>query len=248
MRTVRMTVQYDGTEFAGFQIQANQRTVQQVLEAAAYQVTGERIRVVGAGRTDAGVHATGQVVSFSTASTLDPTVLRRAFNAVLPADVVVVEAADAPPGFHARFSARSREYRYTIWNAPERLAIGRQFAYHWRAPLDVEAMDQAARVLIGRHDFAAFAAATAPSDQTVSTVRTIFRLHCWRDGRRVFVQVAADAFLPRMVRNLVGTLLPVGIHRAQADDVARILASRDRRQAGVTVPAHGLCLTRVQYD
>lgn len=242
-----MTVQYDGTDFAGFQIQVGRRTVQETLEVAISRVTGVATRVVGAGRTDAGVHATGQVVSFRTTSLLDTTALQRAMNAVLPEDVAIVAAADAPPGFSARFSALSREYRYTIWNSPERPVVGRQYVYHWRAHLDAAAMDRAARVLVGRHDFAAFAGSTASAERAVNTTRTLFRLHCWRDGQRVVVQAVGDAFLPHMVRNLVGTLVPVGMHRMTADDVRAILASRDRRRAGVTVPARGLCLTRVEY-
>ncbi len=242
-----MTIQYDGTGFAGFQVQVGRRTVQETLEVAINRVTGVATRVVGAGRTDAGVHATGQVVSFRTTSPMRTAALQRALNAVLPEDVVIVVAVDAPPGFNARFSALSREYRYTIWNSTERPVVGRQYVYHWRAPLDVTAMDQAARLLVGRHDFAAFAGSTASAERTVNTTRTLFRLHCWRDGQRVIVQAVADAFLPHMVRNLVGTLVPVGMHRMTADDVRAILASRDRRRAGVTVPARGLCLTRVEY-
>ncbi len=215
---------------------------------AIARVTGLETRIAGAGRTDAGVHATGQVVSFQTTSRLSTSALQNALNAVLPEDVAVVSAMEAPPGFHARYSARSREYRYTIWNAPERPVVGRQYVYHWRSYLDAEAMDRAARVLVGRHDFAAFAASMASTQRAASTVRTLFRLHCWRDGQRLIIQAVADAFLPHMVRNLVGTLVPVGMHRATADDVKAILASRDRRRAGITVPARGLCLTRVVYD
>lgn len=241
-------MQYDGTDFAGFQIQPGQRTVQETLELALYQVTGAATRIVGAGRTDAGVHATGQVVSFRTASVLSADVLGRALNAELPEDLAVVHAAEAPAGFSARFSAKGREYRYTIWNAPGRIAIGRQYAYHWRSHLDAAAMDRAARVLVGRHDFAAFAGATRPTGHNVNTVRTMFRLHCWRDGQWVVVQAIANGFLPHMVRNIVGTLLPVGMRRATVDDVQAVLASHDRRRAGVTAPARGLCLTNVLYN
>ena len=248
MRTIRLTVQYDGTDFSGFQVQVGKRTVQGELETTVERVTDRPTRVVGAGRTDAGVHATGQVVSFETTSGLDPSTLRRALNARLPDDVVVVAASNAPPGFNARFSARSREYRYTIWNAADRVAMGRAYVYHWRAFLDAPAMDEAARSLVGRHDFAAFAGATRSAERSIDTVRTLFRLHCWRDGQKVIVQTAADGFLTHMVRNLVGTLLQVGMHQATVGDVQEILASRDRSRAGRTAPARGLCLTRVEYD
>ncbi len=242
-----MTVQYDGTDYAGFQIQTGRRTIQEVLESALWQVTGDRTRVVGAGRTDSGVHATGQVISFVTRSSLGPFVLKRAMNAVLPDDVVIVDAADAPAGFHARFSAKSRAYRYTIWNGPQRTAIGRRYVYSWRAYLDAEAMNRAAAGLLGRHDFASFAGTTHSSERTSSTVRTVFRLHCWREDERVFVEAVADAFLPHMMRNLVGTLILVGTGRLAVDRVRAILASRDRARAGRTAPASGLCLIGVQY-
>ncbi|MGH2459007.1 MAG: tRNA pseudouridine(38-40) synthase TruA [Chloroflexota bacterium] len=242
-----MTVQYDGTDFAGFQVQVERRTVQGVLEAALGQVTGEDARMAGAGRTDSGVHALGQVISFETRSPLKASVLQRAMNAELPEDVVIVSAADASPGFHARFSARSRAYRYRIWNGPQRLAIGRQYVYSWRAFLDAGAMDRAAALLVGRHDFAAFAGASRSAERPSGTVRTLFRLHCWREDQWVQVEAVANAFLPRMVRNLVGTLLLVGSGRLPTGGVEEILASGDRRRAGRTAPAKGLCLTRVQY-
>lgn len=242
-----MTVQYDGTEFSGFQLQVGRRTVQEVLETTLHQVTGDRTRIAGAGRTDSGVHATGQVVSFETRSLLTAPVLKRAMNAVLPDDVGIVSVADAPPGFHARFSAKSRAYRYTVWNGPQRLVIGRNYVYSWRAYLDDAAMDRAAAFLVGRHDFAAFAGAGHSVDKQSNTIRNLFRLHCWRQSERVHIEATADAFLPHMVRNLVGTLLLVGSGQRRAEDVTDILASRDRRQAGRTAPAKGLCLTRVQY-
>lgn len=242
-----MTVAYDGTDFAGFQVQGDRRTVQGTLQAGFEQILGDPTPVEGAGRTDAGVHATGQVISLRTESEFLPEDLQRALNAVLPADVAVRDVAEASAGFHARFRATSREYRYTIWNAPVRLALGRQYWYHWRAFLDVPAMDNAARALVGRHDFAAFCGATRGREHPLDTIRTLFRCHCWRDGDQVRIDVAADAFLPRMVRNLVGTLIPVGMRQATADEVRAIFRGRDRRRAGPTAPASGLCLTRVSY-
>jgi len=248
MRTIRMTVAYDGTDFAGFQAQNGQRTVQETLEGAVCQITGAATRVAGAGRTDAGVHARGQVISFRTTSPLGPLALRRATNAVLPPDVVVVDAADAPADFHARFSARARSYRYTIWNAPERAVADRRLVYHWRSYLDDEAMDRAAQGLVGRHDFAAFSGSLRGRERPTTTIRTVFRLQCWRDRHTVLIDAIADAFLPRMVRNIVGSLLSAGMRPVSADEVAAILAGRDRRLAGATAPAHGLCLTGVWYD
>lgn len=247
-RTIRLVVAYDGTDFAGFQFQSGHRTVQDVLEAAVAQVTGAAIRIQGAGRTDAGVHATGQVVSFPTESRLAPAELRRALNGVLPDDVAVVAARDAPPGFHARYDAVARGYRFTIWNAPELLVLGRQYAYQWRSFLDVAAMNAAARTLVGQHDFAAFAGSLRGRERPTSTLRTLFRLHCWRENERVYVDAAANAFLPRMVRNLVGVLLLVGRGQIPAEEVRTLLTSRRRLDRGITAPAHGLCLTHVWYD
>jgi tRNA pseudouridine38-40 synthase len=243
-----MTVAYDGTDFVGFQVQIGQRTVQGVLEEAIARVTGLPVRVAGAGRTDAGVHATGQVVTFPTESSLAPAVVQRATNGVLAEDVVVLDAAEAASGFHARFSARARGYRYTIWNAAPRPIFDRRYVFLWRSFLDAAAMDKAARLLVGRHDFAAFGGTFRGRERPTSTIRTLYRLHCWRDGERVVVDAAADAFLPHMVRNLVGTLIPVGMGSTTAKDVRAVLDGRDRRRAGVTVPPQGLCLTKVWYD
>jgi len=247
MRTIRMTVQYDGTDFAGFQVQSGRRTVQGELEDALDRVTGAPTRIVGAGRTDAGVHAAGQVISFVTQSILEPVTLRRAANAVLPEDVAILDAAEATMGFNARYSARSRAYRYTVWNAEIRSAPDHRYTHHWRHFLDVESMDEAVQRLVGRHDFAAFSTASHGRERPQSTERSLYRAHWWREGARVCLEVVADAFLPHMVRNLVGTLLLVGMHQATPDKMVEILASGDRRRAGVTAPAKGLCLTHVQY-
>jgi tRNA pseudouridine38-40 synthase len=243
-----MTIAYDGTDFAGFQIQPGERSVQETLEDAITCVTGEASRVEGAGRTDSGVHARGQVISFRTSSKLNPSTLGRALDASLPDDVTVVDVREAPAGFHARFSARGRAYRYTIWNERERPLFDRKYVYHWRAWLDDAAMDAAARVLEGQHDFAPFCGTLRGRDRPTDTRRHLFRLHCWRDGRRVVVDAAADSFLPHMVRNLVGTLMHVGTRKIGISDVQAILAGRGRQGAGGTAPARGLCLTGVWYD
>jgi tRNA pseudouridine38-40 synthase len=248
MRTCRLTVAYDGTEFAGFQIQPGRRTIQETLEDAIGRITGERVRVDGAGRTDAGVHAAGQVVSFRLAADLDVAELRRAVEAVLPEDVTVLDAAEAPSGFHARYSAHGRCYRYTIWNAPERNVFERRFSLHWKSLLDVGAMDEAAQLLIGRHDFAAFSGTLRGRERPTTTVRTLWQLRCRRVDRMVFVDATADAFLPHMVRNLVGTLLQIGTRKLAVNGAIEILSARDRRTARVTAPARGLCLTKVLYE
>ena len=244
-RNVMLVLEYDGTRYHGFQIQATSvPTVQGELERALRQVTGLATRVAGAGRTDRGVHATGQVVSFRTASALPAAVLRRALNALLPADVAVLAADDAPPVFHARFSARSRAYRYTILNRPVRSPVERHFTYHVALPLGVEAMAEAVQALVGEHDFASFAGA---GEEEESTVRRVLAADCRPEGVKVFIDVVADAFLPHMVRNIVGTLLLVGMGKLSPVGFREILAARQRSQAGPTAPARGLCLTRVSY-
>lgn len=248
MQTIRLTVAYDGTDFAGFQYQSGQRTVQEVLEAAIAQVTGTAPRIHGAGRTDAGVHATGQVVSFGTESAIAPRDLGRAINAVLPDDVAVVAARGASSRFHARYYAVGRGYRYTIWNGASPLVLERRYTYQWRRFLDVPAMNRAAATLIGQHDFAAFGGSLRGRERPTTTVRTLFRLHCWRDAERVYVDAAANAFLPRMVRNLVGTLLQAGMGQTSATDVRATLESRKRAAEAITAPPLGLCLTHVWYD
>jgi len=242
----RFTLEYDGAGFAGWQAQARgERTVQDVFEAAIERVTGQRLRVAGAGRTDAGVHALGQVASAVIATELSPTVLQRALNQVLPEDVAVVGAGHAADDFHARFSAVGKHYRYRVWNAPIRSPL-RAARAHWVArALDVAAMARAAEALLGRHDFAALQAA---GSEVESTLRTVKRLdvECGTPGELVF-SVEADGFLRHMVRNLVGTLLEVGAGRRPAESMAELLACGDRRRAGPTAPAAGLTLVQVFY-
>jgi tRNA pseudouridine38-40 synthase len=248
MRTIRLTLAYDGTEFSGFQAQTGRRTVQETVEEAIQRITGSQARIAGAGRTDAGVHAAGQVVSFQTGSELPVAALTRALDASLPADVGIVDAQEVSSDFHARYSARGRGYRYTISNATERPVLDRHFVFHWRSRLDEARMDEVAQEFAGRHDFAAFCGTLRGRDRPTSTVRTIFRIHCWRAEERVVIDTAADGFLPRMVRNLTGTLIRAGMDQLTAADVRGMLAGTGPRVPTVTAPAHGLCLTNVWYD
>ena len=243
VRKLMAVVEYDGTDYAGFQIQKSKRTIQGEIERALARVTQEEIRIVGAGRTDAGVHARGQVIAFRTAWRRSLRELQRALNAVLPRDIAVRELALAAEDFHPRFSAVSREYRYTIWNAPVRSPLVGRFAYHFPWPLDVAAMNEAASVLVGTHDFASFG--RPPKGE--NTVRTVYRAKCTREGSFVYFDIVANAFLQRMVRSIVGTLLEVGTGKLSPADFREILEATDRRRASPPAPAHGLCLMKVNY-
>jgi tRNA pseudouridine38-40 synthase len=244
LRKVKATIEYDGTRYAGFQGQPNQLTIQKELEQALAAVTQEETKVVGAGRTDAGVHAKGQVVHFVTAWKRSLDELQRAFNALLPRDIAVRQMTWVTPDFHARFSAVSREYRYTILNRQVRSPLEARYAYQYASALDAGAMAEAVRCLLGRHDFASFGQPT----QGDSTVREAIHASCARENDHIYVDLTANAFLRRMVRTVVGTLVLVGAGRMSPPDVNRILQARDRSQAGAPAPAHGLCLMTVNYQ
>jgi tRNA pseudouridine38-40 synthase len=235
----RARVEYDGTDFAGFQAQSGARTVQGELEAALARLAGgRRLRVDGAGRTDAGVHASGQVIAFTYEGRLPAEELGRALGALLPADVAIHGLRRAPGGFHPRFAARYREYRYTVWNGP-RSPLRERYALGVRDPLDTAAMARAGQVFIGRHDFSAFGAADR------QPVRTLYWVRVRRAGSLVTVDVAGDAFLRGMVRRMMAVLLEVG--RGTMDDAAVTAALGAGRPAldGAMAPAKGLTLRRV---
>lgn len=244
MATFRFTLEYDGTDFEGWQVQAaGHRTVQGCLEEALTRVLGVACHVIGAGRTDAGVHADGQLASASLETRLAAEELHRALNAVLPTDLAVVDLQPAPAGFHARRDAVSKLYRYAVWNGPTRSPRReRSFA---RVPrrLVLDAMRKAAAPLVGRHDFAAY---QASGSSVTTTTRTVWRLDIeGRAGEEIYFWVEGNGFLRHMVRNLVGTLLEVGLGRRSVESPAEVLAGRDRSRAGATAPAPGLTLVEV---
>jgi len=241
--TFKAVVEYDGTLYLGFQIQRTGRTVQGELERALAQVTQHAVRVVGAGRTDTGVHALGQVVHFAAVWRHEPQELQRALNAVLAEDVAIRELSVAPPGFHSRFSALSREYRYTIQNTAVRSPLTRRVACHVEQRLDEAAMDRACQCLIGQHDLMPFG--WAP--QGDNTVRNVLRAGVYRNGEQVIFEIVADAFLRRMVRRLAGNLILVGLGRLSEDDFRGLLSLRSRRTPAVDAPPQGLCLVQVNY-
>src|SRR5436305_638202 len=246
MRNLKLTLAYDGTDFNGWQTQPGFRTVQETLEAAIARVTGEeRVRVNASGRTDAGVHAVGQVVNFFTASRHPPDVLLRAVNARLPPDVVVRDAADVHESFDANRHAKRKVYRYVINDAAVPDPFLRRFYCASRHRLDAAAMRRAAAPLKGRHDFHSF---ETEWPNRATSVRTITHLSVNRVGDWIWLDVEADGFLYNMVRAIAGTLLNVGRAYWPEGQVARILESGDRTQAGPTAPAQGLFLMRVTYE
>ncbi len=242
-RTVRATVEYDGAEFQGFQRQRSVRTVQGVLESAILAATGTEGTVAGAGRTDSGVHALGQVIAFRVATQLDDATLLKALNAHLPADVAVRELTTADSEFDPRRDATTRVYEYRIEQRPVRPALDRNRAWHIAQPLDVARMRSAATRLVGSHDFDAFTAG-----RQTSTVREIYALEVWREGSTIFIGIAASAFLYRMVRRIVATLVRVGRGEIDVASVEALLRPAPRAHVRGTAPAHGLTLVRVEYS
>ncbi len=245
MRCFKVTLEYDGTDFAGFQYQRGQRSVQAEVERAVEKLTRQPTRVHGAGRTDAGVHALGQVVSFQAETRIPLERLATALNSALPRDIAAVAAEEVDAEFHARFSATARAYVYVILNRPDRSAVFDRYVCHVPYPLDVEAMREGARALRGEQDFAAWANDTR---EVRTTRRTVTHCDLRRVRQFVLVRIRANAFLKGMVRNITGTLLEVGAGKRAPDEIGAITASRSRAQAGPSAPARGLCLVRVWYN
>ncbi len=241
--TLRMVVEYDGTDFAGWQVQPNARTVQEEIERALRQVLQKPVSIVGGGRTDAGVHARGQVASFRTEGAVDPATLQRSLNGVLPEDVVVRKLDRVPDEFHARYSARERRYVYTIMRRPT--ALERRFSWQLFYRLDLPLLDACAAQLVGGHDYASFCKADSDVKETTCTVRSA----AWTLADDVLrFEIAANRFLYGMVRALVGTQVDVARGYTPVEAFRTIFDAKDRRAAGVAAPARGLCLEEIRYD
>jgi tRNA pseudouridine38-40 synthase len=244
MRHIRLVVEYDGTGLHGWQRQANAATVQQHIEDALAQLLTHPAPVGGASRTDAGVHARGQVASFRTERLIPLHGIRRGLNTMLPPQIAIRDAAEVPEDFHPRFSAIGKHYRYTLLARPDRSPRWRDRAWHHSDPLDLDRMREAAAYLVGEHDFAAFRASGCSAK---TTLRRVDQIAIARDGDLVRIDVRGNAFLRNMVRIIVGTLSEVGTGYRPSGQVAEILALRDRTISGITAPAHGLELIAVDY-
>jgi tRNA pseudouridine38-40 synthase len=244
MRTIKLTIEYDGTTYAGWQIQPNGLAVQQVIEEALLKLLDEEVRLRSSGRTDAGVHARAMVASFTTTRSLPLQAFVGGANRFLPDDIAILSATEVAPEFRPIQDARSKWYRYSIHNAPVRSPLRRLFSWHVREPLDTDAMERAARHFVGRHDFAAFRASNCAAK---TTVRRIDSVTIAKEGELIFIDVIGEGFLKNMVRVMAGTLVEVGRGRFEPERIAWLLENPDRNKAGVTAPACGLCLMNVSY-
>ena len=246
MRTLKLTLAYDGTRFVGWQRQAQGESIQGLIEGALARLEGAPVTVHGAGRTDAGVHALGQVASVQLACGHDTATIARSLNAQLPRDIRVLAVEDAAADFHARFRARAKAYRYQVRNAPIVSPFERAYVWHVPEPLDMGAVARAAAAIVGTHDFAAF---RSVGTDIASTIRTITRSGAMRDSTGLLTyDVEGDGFLRHMVRAIVGTLVEIGRGWRDADSMATLVAGGSRADAGPTAPPQGLFLVRVDYD
>ena len=245
MPRFKLTLAYDGTDYVGWQRQAAGVSIQGLLEEALREFDDAEVAVAGAGRTDAGVHAIGQVASFTLDRTIEPATLVRALNHKLPPDVRARDAREMPEGFHARFDSRGKTYRYRIWNAAVSSVFQRRYAWHVPGRLDVRAMSEAARLVEGTHDFAAF---QGQGSDAATTVRSVECFAVRESGSRIDCEIRGNGFLRHMVRALVGTLVEIGRGKRPPRWMADVIDSRSRTTAGQTAPAHGLFLVSVAYD
>lgn len=245
MPTIKLILEYDGSAYAGWQRQPDQPTIQEAVERAIHGVTQLTVPVIGAGRTDAGVHALGQVASFRIDRVMTPREWTRALNAHLPDTIAVQSAALVPDSFHARYSAKGKLYEYRLLSRDTRPALERQYCWHIHKPLNDAAMNQAAMALVGSHDFSSFQTQPTDNDDPICRIQ---HLTVFRHGHALRIEAYADRFLKQMVRSIVGTLVEVGLGRRPPESLTTILHARDRSAAGKTAPSQGLFLVRVDYD
>lgn len=248
MRNLKLTIEYDGTHFEGWQVQKKgHRTVQGEIESVLKKIFKKSVHLIGAGRTDSGVHALGQVAHFKIDSRLKLEEMHRALNANLPADIVIRAIETVPVKFHAQYSVKSKIYRYTILNRPERPAQLRHFCWHIPRPLNLTVLRKEAKALVGRKDFRSFMAADSSATQTKKTIRTIKQMSIRKKEDFIYIDIEGDGFLYKMVRTIVGTLVQIGQGRLPPESIKKILRKKDRKYAGCTAKPHGLCLREVKY-
>ncbi|OGP72847.1 MAG: tRNA pseudouridine(38-40) synthase TruA [Deltaproteobacteria bacterium RBG_16_50_11] len=245
MRTIKLTIEYDGTNYQGWQVQPQGSTIQGVIEEKLSVLTGEKVHLIGAGRTDAGAHASGQVAHFKTESSLKVLTVQKALNSLLPSDMVIRKVEEVDENFHARKSSRSKIYEYRVLNETVRSPFQREYAWHIPYPLNWGEMKRATKKLIGQHDFSSFRSA---GSSTRTSVRKVVRAE-WKGSRDGLIrfEIEANGFLKQMVRAIVGTLVEVGKGKISAAEFQGIIESKDRKEAGPTAPAHGLFLKEVKY-
>ena len=246
MRNIKLIIEYDGAAYNGWQRQADVLTIQQVMEDTLSRIVNDKVVLIASSRTDTGVHALNQVANFRTSTKLPLRNLHLGANSLLPPDIVVKEMSEVPWEFHSQYQARGKIYHYRIYNNPVRAALARGISWFVHRPLDLEAMGRAARHFLGTHDFNAFCAAQCDVEDRVRTVTDVGFDR--EDGGMIVFRIEADGFLRHMVRNIVGTLVDIGRGRIPEDDILRILEARDRRLAGQSAPARGLCLMEVKYE
>lgn len=243
-RNIKLVLSYEGTKYFGWQIQKQSPTIQEILEKTLFRITGERVRVIGSGRTDSGVHAIAQVCNFRTHTYLSPEIIKRALNALLPKDIHIKDACICDDGFHARYSAKSKTYQYRILNQKEPDIFIRRYVWHIPFPLNLEPMKECCSMLQGPHDFSAFKSSGSGNK---NPIRNMMRADTFRDNKMIIFEFEADGFLRHMVRNIVGTIVDVGKGRITVKDFKNIFTSLDRKKAGIKAPPQGLFLKEVKY-
>ena len=245
MKNIRLTIQYDGTKYSGWQSQKNSKAIQDIIEQALTELTGgEKIRLIGASRTDSNVHAAGQIANFKTGSRLSLHNVKNGLNRKLPEDIVIVKADLAKDAFHSPFDAKGKIYRYRLYTGDPLPPFYKNFTAQTIYRPDIKLMREEAKVLLGKHDFVSFQSANSPRK---STVRTIHKLNIKKRGKFIEFDIEGDGFLYNMVRIIVGTLVDIGRGHIEGGSMKKILAKRERKSAGATAPAKGLCLMRVKY-
>ncbi|MFA5523658.1 MAG: tRNA pseudouridine(38-40) synthase TruA [Tissierellales bacterium] len=244
MKNIKLIIEYDGTNYFGWQKQPNKMSIQETIEEAIGKITNEEIEIFGSGRTDRGVHARGQVANFLTTSTIPGERFRKAINSVLPSDIVITQSEEVDKSFHSRYSAKGKEYKYLFYNRKVQSPLLRNYAYHIPQELVFRLMQNAVDDLIGTHDFVAF---MASGSSVKDTIRTIYEVSLTKDQEIVELKIKGNGFLYNMVRIIAGTLVDIGIGKIDSNDIPEIISSKDRKKAAHTAPSHGLYLEKVLY-